>query len=1292
MTTYTPDANKVVHTASVDFMNRYAISKPVHLVQYDKTLPIIAVSLYKNQEVYTVPSSADVNVRYRRPDGKFAYNPVLGSNAARTIVYVEMTLPMTSKAGEAEFIIEVVLSTNVVGSSTLKAVIDENPVQEDAIEATNEFKTIYDLTASAAADAASASEDADSAAEDAASAAQSATEAAASAASVDIHTYGYYPDMEVGRADSSDQLLGSPLLSATESFLFKQTPDIPTNRQRIKKIKGGTIAWNQKVANADFSQAGYWVVTGTRVISGDKLTSVWTPVYSNNGISQSMEYVAGHVYYARITATNNGSEARRVGWGQPYSAVQAPSATVEAGQTVLLSGLIKPSTVTGNGYNIIALFGVALNVEYNFTITKPNLFDLTLLFGSTIADRIYAMEQSSAGSGVAWFKKLFPATYYPYNPGQLISVNLDSKVNRGFNQFDVDNAQLVNKSLVYETTSTANVRTDEFIPVRGGTVYNWHQNASVTGRYIYYYDANKNKISVYNIYGANLDNLFTTPENACFIKLMWYATGGITVAQVKEMEVCINISDPFKNGTYVPYEGHSYAFDPALELRGILSIDANDELVFDNGDEYLPGGEHKTRYGIVDLGTRNYTYTAEREAFYAGLPFLAKGVPQNDTNSGVCSEYVADVYTKVYSNNPSDSHDKVFYISNNTHLLYIRNSAYSDSATFKTAMSGVYLVYELATPTTEQSQPYASTEVVFPNGTEEMVGLGTPLLPVPIEYEYLEDLSGKLETLPDIKRLTNSAITMGEIDNLSTTAKENRDSFIIFDVSGLVSSMIFCTIYIDKGFYRIADIETGKVLSGFCSLSDTLVSLIKAGHQVTGKHYTVKWDKTLAQCTRMNDAANITTDTTNFTYNGSVNSNYNNPFDSIYPWSGRKLCNVDIPTYRTLQKGDDITECVVAWEGDVNFSYDHQYGVWVYTPGFFGKSWDDGTYRYFDVTDENLPNYIAYKPSIVGRYLGDMVTLTIDGTSKSCLLPITGVPETNIAVSTLHAYAQNYGGSLNDIYTLDAVSLLYVVEFANLNIQTKLGNGVSSLYRQSSDLFLAASSGTVVKVAKSAAEGYAIPGAIMDIGTSNGGRQTGLRTVISAVVDDSDSSILDVTLDSAITVTTSTYWSIHGLKNVADSDIGSKSGYLGTNGKCNAYYRGQTFYGNMFQYVLGAYRQTGTGKIWIADENDTDNYDALDTTKHRDTGIALTSESGYIQTLGMCDGLSFPPFCTSIGGNSSNPVGDYCYVSALSVGNTILLFGGTAGTGAYVGFCGGWINAASASYWSCAAGPRLKTP
>ena len=465
------------------------------------------------------------------------------------------------------------------------------------------------------------------------------------------------------------------------------------------------------------------------------------------------------------------------------------------------------------------------------------------------------------------------------------------------------------------------------------------------------------------------------------------------------------------------------------------------------------------------------------------------------------------------------------------------------------------------------------------------------------------------------------------------------------------------------------------------------------------KHYTARWDKVNAAMVRLNDAASFSTDVTNFAYRGSVNANYSNPFDNIYPWSGIKLCNISIDLYRNLVAGDSITKCVTAWEGDANFSYNDANGVWRYRPEFWGKSWEDDTYRYFDVTDQNVhgSNYVHYPEAIVGRWHGRNETLTIGGAEKTCLVPSVGMPAKRIAMSTLHTYAKNYGATIDSIYSIDADTLLCIVEFATMNTQNAIGEGVSDLYRQSSDLIQEdVTNSTTVKVLAEAGSTCCIPGAIFDIGTSNGGNQVGSFTVVSATPNVVDAQYLDVTLDRAVTATTTNYWSVHGLVNVADEAIGSKSGYIGENGKSIAYYRGEELFGNMFFYILGAYRQTGTQHVFIAhDDNEADAADALNASLHIDTGIALSTTEGYVKKLGILSRsglLCCPPFCTEKGGNPANPVGDYYYSNA-SAGNTVLICGGLASDGVGDGaFYGLWGEAASSSNWNYAARPRLKNP
>lgn len=71
------------------------------------------------------------------------------------------------------------------------------------------------------------------------------------------------------------------------------------------------------------------------------------------------------------------------------------------------------------------------------------------------------------------------------------------------------------------------------------------------------------------------------------------------------------------------------------------------------------------------------------------------------------------------------------------------------AAQFKESMSGVYLLYELATPATETADPYAEIQIVSPYGTEEYVDERAVAIPVGHETEYPTDLVAKIEEIPD---------------------------------------------------------------------------------------------------------------------------------------------------------------------------------------------------------------------------------------------------------------------------------------------------------------------------------------------------------------------------------------------------------------------------------------------------------------------------------------------------------------------------------------------------------------
>lgn len=393
----------------------------------------------------------------------------------------------------------------------------------------------------------------------------------------------------------------------TTPYLHRASPQDVASSMKLKKVVGGTIAWNQlieKKTNAMTVNRGtktYDTTTNTFTIS------LVTPTYDFGLYSPpSARSIANHKYL--VSADINPSLAVNLTLG-----IEGTSSK----DYELVANMFKrcesiTTDTTANKVFVIYLRTYGLS-EFSAQIRNINIIDLTQMFGSTIADYIYSLEQAHAGDGVAWFKSLFGEDYYPYNAGELLSVKTSAR-----KTYNADNVEI-----------------------------------------------------------------------------------------------------------------GSYALDDALELRGIPKLDSNNELYYD-GDTYASDGTVQRKYGIVDLGTLDWsTYSNPvnhvfRESY--GLPTGYAKIPAYyDLANAICDGYVCMAYGPISAND-----DKCFAIGN-SRLVFI-NHAYSDAQSFKTAMSGVYLVYELATPTTESADAYTQSQRV--GATEEFVDGRTVEIPVGNESEY----------------------------------------------------------------------------------------------------------------------------------------------------------------------------------------------------------------------------------------------------------------------------------------------------------------------------------------------------------------------------------------------------------------------------------------------------------------------------------------------------------------------------------------------------------------------------
>lgn len=121
------------------------------------------------------------------------------------------------------------------------------------------------------------------------------------------------------------------------------------------------------------------------------------------------------------------------------------------------------------------------------------------------------------------------------------------------------------------------------MPVLPNTTYCYTNPDAPTGIRLVFYDADQNKIGGVSNSNSN-PQTFTTPANTKYIKFYW---GNIS-------NVCINISDPSKNGTYEPYTEAVYSLS-SIDLRGIPTI-VDGKLKYD-GDIRNADGTVERRYG-----------------------------------------------------------------------------------------------------------------------------------------------------------------------------------------------------------------------------------------------------------------------------------------------------------------------------------------------------------------------------------------------------------------------------------------------------------------------------------------------------------------------------------------------------------------------------------------------------------------------------------------------------------------------------------------------------------------------
>lgn len=234
------------------------------------------------------------------------------------------------------------------------------------------------------------------------------------------------------------------------------------------------------------------------------------------------------------------------------------------------------------------------------------------------------------------------------------------------------------------TAASYNAEATDFIPVEVGEPYYYSgyisENIGNTGAM---YDDNKNFVAPI-ISDSDIAPL-VVPNGVSYIRLtiwgIYYENGDKSVAQLEKGSTPTD---------YEPYKGNTATLSDIV-LRS--TPDGTRDKLFKDIDGLW---KVDRKYGVVDLGTLTWTYVSTGTRFNAGLPNIKNVADVNTKANIVCPLYVAGTLNDTWNGK-----DDVISANTDSHLIIVRDTAYTDATTFKSAMSGVMAVYELATPTYE---------------------------------------------------------------------------------------------------------------------------------------------------------------------------------------------------------------------------------------------------------------------------------------------------------------------------------------------------------------------------------------------------------------------------------------------------------------------------------------------------------------------------------------------------------------------------------------------------------------
>lgn len=499
---------------------------------------------------------------------------------------------------------------------------------------------------------------------------------------------------------------------------------VPTGAKlmSVKNVGGRSIVFNQ-VVNLNNFRPNYTVngVTFTKLDNG-KFVANGTATGGDAYFSDSFIPIKGHVYLEKSCPKGGSAETYR-----SYITGSGVVMDINYG-----SGVIAPINVDARVY-IVPLM-VKSGATVNNLVVYPQIYDLTAMFGS-----------GNEPTSVEEFEKMFPAEYYPYNAGEIVSAGTESIVEQGRNLWDeVWKVGTISSSSGNNEGSTAVIYSENYIPIIPNSTYIFVYVGSAKFENVKtrFYDHSKKYIGYNDNNGQTVypNKSFITPSNAFYVRFTLPPDYG----NVYKTDIALIAGS---SGAYTPYHRNVYPIPEAIRNLpgyGWSAGTARNYVDYENK-------RYVQCVSSVDLGTVNWAINSASivgEHFYGFIDsakFKRLGAFTTTVHNILCSKYVT------VARNSSVFVDKTITLDGDSTAvsqIQVKDTAYTDAAAFKQAMQGVILYYELANPiVTDIStlidddflrniEVEAGGTITFKNSNSDSYRI-----PVPSEEEYIVKLS-----------------------------------------------------------------------------------------------------------------------------------------------------------------------------------------------------------------------------------------------------------------------------------------------------------------------------------------------------------------------------------------------------------------------------------------------------------------------------------------------------------------------------------------------------------------------